>query len=186
MQTLDEVYADAKHRMEATLHQLHHEFNALRTGRASSALLDRVMVDAYGSSMPINQVATVTVTDPTTVQIKPFDKNVIGAIEKGISAANVGLTPNNDGIVIRLNVPALTTQRREEIVKQAKQEAEHARVAIRNVRRDANDHIKKMKADSLLTEDLEKDGHDAIQKITDKVIAQLEEDLKKKEAEILE
>lgn len=186
MQNLEEVYAHAKHRMEATLQQMHHEFNALRTGRASSALLDRVMVDAYGSSMPINQVATVTVTDPTTLQIKPFDKNVIGAIEKGLSAANIGLTPNNDGQVIRLNIPPLTTQRREEIVKQAKSEAEHARIAIRNIRRDANDHIKRLKADSQLTEDQEKQAHDEIQKMTDKHIGMLEDDLRKKEAEILE
>ncbi|MCG3152398.1 MAG: Ribosome-recycling factor [bacterium] len=186
MQTLDEVYADAKHRMEASLHAMHHEFGALRTGRASAALLDRVMVDAYGSSMPINQVATVTVGDAQSLLIKPFDKNVIGAIEKGISAANIGLTPNNDGLTIRLNIPALTTQRREEIVKQAKSEAESTRVAIRNVRRDANDHIKKLKADSLITEDQEKKGHDEIQKITDKFMGQIDEDLKKKEAEILE
>lgn len=186
MPTLADIYADTRHRMEMSLQALHTEFNSLRTGRASASLLDRVQVEAYGSAMPLNQVATVTVPDPATLLIKPFDKNVIGAIEKGISNANIGLTPNNDGQVIRLIIPPLTKERREELAKQAKGEAERARVALRNVRRDANDQIKRLKADGEITEDDEKQGHEEIQKITDKMMAQLEDDLKKKEAEILE
>ncbi|HYE78547.1 MAG TPA: ribosome recycling factor [bacterium] len=186
MATVDDIYQECRHKMEVTLHALRHEFNGLRTGRASAALLDRVMVDAYGSTLPLNQVATISVPDAATLQIKPFDKNVIGAIEKGISRTDLGLTPNNDGQTIRLVIPPLTRERREELVKTAKHEAENARVALRNVRREANDHVKRLKTNGDITEDMEKLAHDEVQKITDGFMAKLEEELKKKEAEILE
>lgn len=186
MAIVDDIFQECRHKMEVTLHALRHEFNGLRTGRASASLLDKVMVDAYGSSLPLNQVATIAVPDATTLQIKPFDKNVIGAIEKGISRSDLGLTPNNDGQIIRLVIPPLTRDRREDLVKTAKHDAESARVALRNVRREANDHVKKAKTNGDLTEDAEKLAHDEVQKITDSFMAKLEEELKKKEGEILE
>ena len=186
MAVQDDIYNETKRKMEHSLEAMHHEFNGLRTGRASAGLLERVTVDAYGATLPLNQVATVGVQDAQTLTIKPFDKNVIGAIEKGISRADIGLTPNSDGVLIRLTIPPLTRERRQELVKQAKSEAEHARVALRNVRREANEHIKKAKSDGALTEDQEKQAHEKVQKITDDFMTRLEDDLKKKETEILE
>ena len=151
-------------RMEKSIAALKDEFNAIRTGRASAALFDKVRVDYYGQPTPLNQVATVSVPEARSVVIQPFDKTLIGEIEKAIQKSELGLHPSNDGKIIRIAIPPLTAERRKELVKQAKAAAETSRVAIRNIRRDGNDDLKKQQKDSKLTEDELKTAEDALQK----------------------
>jgi len=173
-------------RMEKSIAALKDEFNAIRTGRASAALFDKVRVDYYGQPTPLNQVATVSVPEARSVVIQPFDKTLIGEIEKAIQKSELGLHPSNDGKIIRIAIPPLTAERRKELVKQAKAAAETSRVAIRNIRRDGNDDLKKQQKDSKLTEDELKTAEDALQKSTDKFIADINKILETKEKEIME
>jgi len=158
----------------------------LRTGRASLAVVDGVMVDYYGSSTPLNQVASLSVPDPTTIAIAPWEPGILGDIEKAILKSNLGLTPNNDGKVVRLNIPPLTEERRKELVKIAETEAETARNQIRQIRRDGNDAFKSREKDKEISEDQMHDGQDSVQKLTDAYVGKVNDILKAKEAEILE
>ena len=173
-------------RMEKSIAALKDEFNAIRTGRASAALFDKVRVDYYGQPTPLNQVATISVPEARSVVIQPFDKTLIGEIEKAIQKSELGLHPSNDGKIIRIAIPPLTAERRKELVKQAKAAAETSRVAIRNIRRDGNEDLKKQQKDSKLTEDELKSAEDALQKSTDKFIADINKILETKEKEIME
>lgn len=173
-------------KMEKALDHLDMEFQGIRTGRAHPGLLDSVKVDYYGSTMPVKQLANITIPEPRMIIISPFDKGATKAIEKAILAANIGMTPSVDGNNIRLVVPELTGERRKEFVKMAAKIAEEAKVALRNIRRDANDTLKKMQKNSEITEDELKKMLDDAQKTTDKYIGKVDEEYKKKEKEILE
>jgi ribosome recycling factor len=183
---LDELYMETEERMEKCVEALQRELGALRTGKASPALLDGVMIDAYGSRMPINQLATIGVPEARMLTIQPFDATQLSAIEKGILASDLGITPTNDGNIIRLPIPALNEERRKDYVKLAKKHGEEAKVAIRNVRRDANDQLKKAEKASEITEDDSRSGHDEVQKFTDKFVAKVDKLLETKEKEIME
>ena len=176
---------DAEARMQAATDLLAREFSGVRTGRANTALLDAVRVEAYGAQTPINQMASLSVPDPKTLVIQPWDTSQIPAIEKAILKSDLGLTPSNDGKVIRLSMPTLTEERRKQLAKTVGKLAEEARVAIRNIRRDANDRLKALAKDKKVSQDDERRGHDQIQKSTDKFIAKVDELTKKKEQEIL-
>src|SRR5712691_4409128 len=184
MQTL---VKDVEARMTAALDTLGREFAAVRTGRASASLLDGVRVDYYGTPTPVNQMASVSVPDARTIVIQPWEATQLKAIEKAIQIADLGVNPQNDGKVIRLVMPTLTEERRKQLAKSVGKIAEEGRVAIRNVRREANDKLKAMAKDKKtpITEDDERRGHDQIQKTTDQYIAKVDELLKKKEQEIL-
>ena len=173
-------------RMEKTITALKDSFNAIRTGRASAAIFDKVRVDYYGSKTPLNQVATISIPEARSVIIQPFDKSLIGEIEKAIQVADLGLNPSNDGKVIRISIPALTAERRKELVKQAKTMAENSRTAIRNIRRDGNDDLKKQQKNGELTEDGLKTETDNLQKLTDKFIDEINKIYDSKEKEILQ
>lgn len=173
-------------RMEKTIVALKDSFNAIRTGRASAAIFDKVRVDYYGSKTPLNQVATISIPEARSVIIQPFDKSLIGEIEKAIQVSDLGLNPSNDGKVIRISIPPLTADRRKELVKQAKGIAENSRTAIRNIRRDGNDEFKKMQKSGELTEDGLKQEEDKLQKLTDKFVAEINKIYEAKEKEILE
>lgn len=171
--------------MDKSLQSLKAELAKLRTGRASTALVDAVHVDYYGSSVPISQVANITTPDARTIQIVPWEQNIIGSVEKSILAANIGLTPQNDGKVIRINVPAMTEERRKELVKLVKKYGEDTKVAIRNHRRDANEGVKKDEKDKKISSDEAKKQMDVIQKKTDEKVAEVDKIVAGKEKEIL-
>nr|WP_041397263.1 ribosome recycling factor [Spirochaeta africana] len=177
---------DAESRMKKSIKALEEEFAAIRTGRASTALFDKIMVEYYGTPTPLNQVATVSTPEARLVVIQPWDKSALGDIEKAIQKSELSLNPNNDGKVIRINIPPLTEDRRKEIVKSAKQIAEQAKVAIRNIRRDANDQLKQQQKDGEISEDEEKRLQDDVQKLTDTYTKQISQMLDAKEKEILE
>ena len=181
-----ELLAQEETRMDKSIEALKHEFASIRTGRASVSLLDKVMVDSYGTPSPINQVANISVPEPRMILIAPWDKSMIGAIEKAILQSDLGLNPGNDGAQIRLVIPQLTEERRKEIVKVVHKKAEDAKVAIRNIRRDANDAIKKEEKAKTITEDDAKDGLDQIQKLTDAKIKQIDQLKDVKEKDVLE
>lgn len=183
--TQQAVQKDFETRMQAAVDALTREFAGVRTGRANAALLDGVRVEAYGNVTPINQVASVSVPDPRTILIQPWDASQLKEIEKGIVKSDLGLSPSNDGKVIRLTMPTLTEERRKQLAKTVGKFAEDARVAIRNARREANDRMKALAKDKKISEDEERRGHDQIQKATDKFIARVDEVTKKKEQEIL-
>ena len=178
--------ADMEERMEKTISALKDSFNTIRTGRASAAMFDKVFVDYYGTKSPLNQVSTIAIPEARSVIITPFDKSLIGEIEKAIQAANLGLNPSNDGKVIRIQVPALTAERRQELVKQAKATAENSRTSIRNIRRDGNDELKKQQKAGELTEDGLKTETDKLQKLTDKYIEEINKIYDAKEKDILQ
>ncbi|TLZ90287.1 MAG: ribosome recycling factor [Methanobacteriota archaeon] len=182
MQTL---VKDVEVRMGAALEALGREFATVRTGRASTGLLDGIRVDYYGTPTPLNQMASVSVLDARTLTIQPWEASQLKAIEKAIMASDLGLTPVNDGKVIRLVIPPPTEERRKQLVKTVAKVAEESRVVIRNIRREANDKLKAMARDKKVSEDEERRGHDQIQKTTDKYVAKVDELLKKKEQEIL-
>lgn len=173
-------------RMEKTITALKDEFKALRTGRASASIFDKVRVDYYGTPTPLNQVSTISVPEARSIIIQPFDKSLIGEIEKAIQKADLGLNPSNDGKVIRISIPPLTAERRKELVKQAKATAENSRVAIRNIRRDGNDDLKKQQKDGSITEDELKTAETDLQKSTDKFVQEINKILEDKEKEIME
>ena len=179
------VLKDLEVRMQAAVDALTREFAGLRTGRANAALLDGVRVEAYGNLTPINQLASVSVPDPRTIVIQPWDASQVKEIEKGIARSDLGLTPSNDGKVIRLTVPTLTEERRKQLAKSVGKHAEDARVAIRNARREANDKLKALAKDKKVSEDEERRGHDQIQKTTDRFVSKVEELAKKKEHEVM-
>ncbi len=179
------VIKDLDVRMQAAVDVLARECGGVRTGRANAALLDGLRVEAYGALTPINQMASVSVPDPKTIVIQPWDVSQLKEIEKTILKSELGLTPSNDGKVIRLTMPSLTEERRKQLAKTVGKFAEDARVAIRNVRREANDKLKHLAKDKKVSEDEERRGHDAIQKSTDRFIAKVDELTKKKEQEIL-
>ena len=181
-----EAVAKAEDRMTKSLEALKNELVAIRTGKATPALLDPVRVDAYGSLLPLNQVASVTAPQPRLLVIQPWDKKMLPAIVKGIQKADLGLNPAEDGELIRVPIPALTEDRRLEMVKRVKKTGEEARISIRNIRRDANDELKKLEKDHALTEDEAERLHTEVQKVTDKYIGQVDETLARKEKEVLE
>ena len=176
----------ATEKMEGQVEHLRHEFTGLRTGRASVALLDQVKVDYYGTPTALKQVATLATPESRLITVQPFEKSLMKDIEKAIMASGLGLTPTNDGKLIRLPIPPLTEERRKDLVKVAKRLTEEVRVHIRNIRRDALEDIKKAQKDTGLSEDDAKKAHDEIQKLTDAYMVKVEELLKKKEAEITE
>jgi len=182
---MQDVVRDLETRMQAAIDLLGREFSGVRTGRANTALLDAVRVEAYGTHTPINQMASVSVPDPKTLLIQPWDTTQIAAIEKAILKSDLGLTPSSDGKVVRLTMPTLTEERRKQLAKTVGKLAEEARVSIRNIRRDANDRLKALAKDKKASQDEERRGHDQIQKTTDKFIARVDELTKKKEQEIL-
>jgi ribosome recycling factor len=184
--SVKEVEAQNKIRMEKVLLGLQHEMAGIRTGRASVGLFDTVRVDYYGTLMPLNQVATLHVPEPAMITVQPFDSSQITAIEKAIRAADLGLNPSNDGKLIRVPIPALNEERRKELVKKLHHVAEEHRVALRNVRRDANESLKKLLKDKLISEDEERRALDDVQKMTDGHIQKLGHAAKAREKEILE
>ncbi len=185
-QSVKDVDTQAKSRMDKVLSDLQHEMAGVRTGRASMGLLDNVRAEAYGTPMPLNQLATLHVPDATMITVQPFDMSQIGAIEKAIRAADLGLNPSNDGKIIRVPIPSLTEERRKELVKKVHHIAEDHRVALRNIRRDSNEHIKKLLKDKLISEDEDRRALDEIQKLTDGYIAKLDQAVKSKEKEVLD
>jgi ribosome recycling factor len=178
-------FADVEGHMQKAIEATQRSFNTIRTGRASTSLLDRVTIDYYGTPTPLKSLANIGTPDATTITVQPFDKSSMGAIERAISLSDVGLTPNNDGSMIRLNIPPLTTERRKEFVKQASKYAEEGKISIRNIRRDAIDRVKKDEKSSDISEDESKDLQDKIQKLTDKYAAKVEQVLAEKEKDIM-
>lgn len=183
---VDEVLADTRHAMRKSVEAFRYETATVRTGRANMALLDAIRVEYYGAQVPINQVANMGVPEPRLITIQPWDKRVIPAIEKAILASNLGLVPSNDGSIVRLPIPQLTEERREELVRVVRQMAEEGRVSIRNVRRDANDLLKEAQRDGEVPEDDAKRGQEQVQKLTDAFVGEVDEILEEKEKEIME
>jgi len=183
---MQDVISSNEERMKKTVASLKEGFASLRTGRASAALFDRIRVDAYGEKTPINQVANISVPEARLIVIQPWDKNLITEIEKSIRSSELSLNPSNDGKVIRISIPPLTEERRKELVKLAKNQAEQSRVSIRNIRRDGNDELKKLLKDAKITEDNETKGAEELQKLTDSYISQVNKVLEDKEKEIME
>jgi|tagenome__1003787_1003787.scaffolds.fasta_scaffold20865444_1 ribosome recycling factor len=181
----NEVIKDIQHRMHGAIEALHREFKTLRTGRANAAMLDGVTIDYYGTPTPVAQVASLKIPEPSLIVAEPWDKSMLAPIEKAIRNADLGLNPMTDGKVIRIPIPQLTEERRKELVKRAHHLAEESRTAIRQVRRDGNDRLKKMLKDHKISEDDEKRALDEIQKITDKNIDEVGTVLKHKEADIM-
>lgn len=177
---LDELETHMQKSIEAT----QRSFNTIRTGRANAAILDRINVDYYGSPTPLKSLASINTPDASTIMIQPFDRSSVGAIEKAIMMSDVGLTPNNDGAVIRLNIPPLTSERRKELVKVAAKIAEEGKVSVRNIRRDAVDAVRKQEKASEISEDEARDLQDNIQKITDKYVKKIDDLLAEKEVDI--
>jgi ribosome recycling factor len=182
---LKELFAEVKKRMEGQLEHVRREFAGVRTGRASVSILDSVHVEAYGSHMPLNQVASLSIPDPTLILAQPFDPSLMASIEKAIRNSNLGLNPTNDGKAVRIPIPALTAERRKELSKLVHRYAEEGRNGVRQVRRDANDRLKKLLKDHEISEDDERRGLDEVQKITDQHIATIDELQKKKDSELL-
>jgi ribosome recycling factor len=181
-----EVEANARTKMDKVLADLQHEVAQFRTGRANIGLLDSVRVDYFGTPTPLNQVAQLHVPEPALITVQPWDHSIINAIEKGIRIADLGLNPSNDGKIIRIPVPPLTEDRRRELAKKLSHVAEERRVALRNIRRDANEHLKKLFKDKVISEDEERQALDVTQKLTDAQIAKVDQVAKAKEKEILE
>ena len=176
---------DLEASMSKSLEATQRNFNTIRTGRANTSLLDKVMVEYYGADTPLKSLATISAPDSQTIQIQPFDRGSMALIEKAIGMSDLGLTPNNDGKIIRINVPPLTEERRKEFCKLASKYAEEGKVALRNLRRDAIDKIKKQEKEGEFSEDQSRDEQDSVQKTLDKFIAELEQHLATKEADIL-
>src|ERR671933_634415 len=173
-------------RMHGAVEALRHDFGGLRTGRASVSLLEPIHVEAYGASMPLNQVATITVPEPRLLSVQVWDRGMVGAVEKAIRTSDLGLNPQTEGQVIRLRIPEMNEQRRKEMVKVAHKYAEEARIAVRHVRRDGIDLLKKLKKDGAISQDDEKRQADQVQKITDQHIAEVDQTLAAKEKEIMQ
>lgn len=183
---IKELMADGKRRMESAAEALRSEFNTVRTGRASTGLLDRLHVDYYGSRTPLKQLANLATPDPRTISITVFDKSAVNAVVRAIQESDLALTPNTDGTVIRLSIPALTAERRKDLVKVVKNMAEEARIAVRNVRRDIIADMKELKKEGEISEDDERRGEEEAQKLTDGYVEKINELVHHKEQEILE
>lgn len=179
------LFGEVKKRMDGAIEHARREVSGVRTGRASVNILDAVHVEAYGASVPLNQVATMSVPEPTVIAVQPFDPSLLGAIERAIQGANLGLNPANDGKLVRIPIPPLTEERRKELSKLVHKYAEEGRNAVRQVRRDANDKLKKLLKDSKISEDDERRGLEEVQKITDQHVALVDELQKKKDHELL-
>jgi len=183
---LENIYKETKERMRKSVEAVTREFRSVRTGKATVQLLDTVRVHAYGAQMPLNQVATVAAPEPRLLVVQAFDKNTVGEIVKAIQKADLGFNPVVDGQVIRIPVPPLNEERRQELARHCKNVAEEGRVAVRNIRRDANERIKKAQKDKTISEDEEKDGLEEVQTITTEFIDEIDDLLEKKEADVLE
>jgi len=183
---LDDILKTAEHKMTRAVEILSTDLQSVRTGRASPALLDRIQVDYYGSPTPVNGVANITAPDARMVIISPWDRGMLGPIEKAIQKSDLGINPNNDGQVIRLVLPQLTEDRRKDLVKQVHHRAEEARVAVRNCRRDAMDHLKKAEKEGGVSTEDERRAQDRLQKLTDQFIKRVDDVSKKKETEVME
>jgi len=183
---LDDILKTAEHKMTRAVEILSTDLQSVRTGRASPALLDRIQVDYYGSPTPINGVANISAPDPRMVLVQPWDRGMLGAIEKAILKSDLGINPTNDGQVIRLVLPQLTEERRKELVKQVHHRAEDARVAVRNCRRDALDHLRKAEKDGGVSKEDETRAQDRLQKLTDQFVKRVDEVSRKKETEVME
>jgi ribosome recycling factor len=183
---MDNIISASEERMKKTIASLKDGFGALRTGRASAALFDKLRVNAYGEKSPLSQVATISIPEARLIVIQPWDRTLVGEIEKAIRSSDLSLNPSNDGKVIRIAVPPLTEERRKELAKQAKAQAEQSRVAVRNIRRDGNEEIKKQLKDGDITEDEESKSAEELQKLTDNYIAKVNQILEEKEKEIME
>src|ERR1700738_3121697 len=183
---LDDILKTAEHKMTTAVEILGRDLQSVRTGRASPALLDRIQVDYYGTPTPVNGVANVSAPDPRMVLVQPWDPKMLGVIEKAILKSDLGINPTNDGSVIRLVLPQLTQDRRKELVKQVHQRAEEARVAVRNCRRDALDHLRKAEKDGGISKEDEKRSQRRLQKLTDSFIKRVEDVARQKESEVLE
>jgi len=182
---INEIITECGQKMDKTIEALKKDFATIRTGKANPSILNGVMVEYYGSLMPINQIANVSASDPQTILIKPYDKSVLKGIEKAIQTANLGFNPLNDGDVIRIPIPPLTEQTRKDLVKQAKKLSENGKIAIRNVRREYMEMLKKMEKESEISEDDLKRGSDKVQKVTDDYIAKIDQLTKQKEDDIM-
>lgn len=183
---IDDIKQDAESRMKKSVESLHSNFNKIRTGRAHPSILDAVTVDYYGGQVPLNQVASVNVEDARTLTVSPWEQSMVPKVEKAIMTADLGLNPASAGNVIRVPMPMLTEETRKGYIKQARSEAEHARVAVRNVRRDANGDFKSLLKDKEITEDDQREGEDDIQKLTDKYIAEIDKALAAKEQDLMQ
>ncbi|EAH7586029.1 ribosome recycling factor [Campylobacter lari] len=182
---LNEIYTKQKQQSDKSLEALKKDFTTIRTGKVNINILDHIHVDYYGSATPLNQVATVLATDASTISITPWEKSMLKTIESAIAAANIGVNPNNDGESVKLFFPPMTREQREENAKNAKAMGEKAKVAIRNIRKDANDAVKKLEKDKAISEDEAKKAYDEVQKQTDNYTAKVDELVKNKEAELL-
>src|SRR6185295_12109968 len=182
---LKSLFAEVNKRMNTVLEHVRHELAGVRTGRASVTILDNVHVEAYGSKMPINQVAGLSVPEPSMIVAQPFDHSLMGAIEKAVRASDLGLNPANDGKAVRIPIPSLTDERRKELSRHVHKQAEEGRNTVRQVRRDANERLKKLLKDSKVSEDDERKGLDEVQKITDQHIKMIDDTQKKKDSELL-
>ena len=183
---IEDIMDDAENRMTKAIEHLTQDFAGMRAGRANPAMVEKIMVNYYGASTPINQLANINVPEARLLIINPWDKSSIAEIEKAIMKSDLGVNPNNDGNVIRINIPQLTEERRKDLVKVVRKRAEEGRVAIRNIRREANEMIKASEKDKLVSEDASKKGLDDIQKVTDKYIKDIDQILQTKEKEIME
>jgi ribosome recycling factor len=183
---IDDIKKDAESRMKKSLEALHGNLNKIRTGRAHSSILDSVTVEYYGSQVPLNQVASINTEDARTLSVVPWEQNMVPKIEKAIMTSDLGLNPASAGNVIRVPMPMLTEETRKGYIKQARQEAEHARVAVRNVRRDANGDLKALLKDKEISEDEQHQAEDAVQKLTDRIIADIDKMLEAKEHDLMQ
>ena len=186
MAAIEDFLADAKRRMDKSIEATHHEFNSIRTGRASPALLDRITIDYYGTPTPLKSLASISAPEPRLLVVQPFDPGAIKNIERAVMESDLGLTPSNDGKVVRLPIPALTEERRKDLVKVVRRVAEDGKVAIRNVRRDVMQHLKELVVNGDVGDDEERRGEQQVQKITDDHVKSIDDLLKVKEAEIME
>jgi len=183
---IEDIKKDAESRMKKSIDSLKGDLTKLRTGRAHTSLLDHIVVSYYGNDTPLNQVASVTVSDPRTLTITPWEQNMVSAIEKAIMQSNLGLNPTTAGKVIRVPLPPLTEERRKDMIKVVRQEGENGRIAIRNIRRDANNDFKTLNKEKEITDDQMRQAEDAIQKLTDKYVAEVDQILEQKEKELME
>jgi ribosome recycling factor len=186
MAAIDAIHRETEERMQKSLDSLKKDFSRIRTGRATPSLLEGISVDYYGSPMPVNQIANISAPEARLLVIQPWEKNMLGPIEKAILASDLGLNPQNDGNLIRLPIPALSEERRKDLYKNCKKAAEEAKIAVRNIRRDGNEKLKKAEKDKEITQDEQKKAMDEIQKLTDRYVQLIDDHLALKEKEILE